>query len=160
MAKHKNKQPQPAQPNVVVVDMDNAVLGRASSKVAKLLLEGNKVILLNAEKAIITGRARWTVDDHMNRHQIKTATNPRRGPFTQKQPDRIVRRTVRGMLPMKKSSGRMAFRRLQVHIGVPEEFTDADAIALPEGDAGMKVRRSIPVSRISNEFGWTEKGKR
>ncbi len=160
MTKSRKEPIQAPRAPLIVVDVDDSVLGRAASKIAKMLLEGNRVVVLNSEKAIITGKPRSIVDDYKNRHQIKTATNPRRGPFTQKQPDRLVRRTVRGMLPIKKSSGKAAFKRLMAYIGVPDEFAEMEAIKIPEASSGTKVRRFVKVERISNEFGWTEKGKR
>ncbi|RLF79623.1 50S ribosomal protein L13, partial [Thermococci archaeon] len=42
----------------IYVDAKNHVLGRLSSHVAKLLLEGWRVIIVNAEKTVITGKKR------------------------------------------------------------------------------------------------------
>ena len=40
----------------VVVDASNQRLGRMASRIAKMLLLGMNVIVVNAEKAIITGK--------------------------------------------------------------------------------------------------------
>ena len=39
----------------VVIDAENAVVGRLASRVAKLALMGEDVLVVNAEKAIMTG---------------------------------------------------------------------------------------------------------
>ena len=149
-----------SQKGKLVIDFDKAVLGRAASVVAKKLLNGEKIIIVNAEKAIITGNSRKIIDHYKNKHQIKTASNPRRGPFTQKQPDRIVRRTIRGMLPYTKTRGKEAFRNCTIYIGVPDSVDVTDAQRIPEAELKKKVPRYVTVERISNEFGWTNKGKR
>ena len=40
----------------VVVDASNQRLGRMASRIAKMLLLGMNVIVVNAEKAVITGK--------------------------------------------------------------------------------------------------------
>ena len=42
-------------PKTIIVDATNQILGRLSSIVAKKLLEGYKVIIVNAEKAVVSG---------------------------------------------------------------------------------------------------------
>jgi len=37
-------------------------------------------------------------------------------------PDRIVKRSVRGMIPYQTPHGRAAFKRLKCYIGIPKEF--------------------------------------
>lgn len=44
------------------------------------------------------------------------ATNPKRGPFHERSPAAILKRTVRGMLPYKTRRGAEALERLQVII--------------------------------------------
>ena len=41
---------------VLVIDATNKIAGRLASIVAKLLLIGEEVIILNAEKAVISGK--------------------------------------------------------------------------------------------------------
>lgn len=107
---------------VIIVDAENSIAGRLASKVAKLLLEGKKVIVVNIDKAVITGKRRVIVNDFMKRLRIKSNVNPRRhGPFKPRSPDGIFRRMVRGMLPRRKPKGKAAYRRLRVYRNVPEE---------------------------------------
>ncbi len=105
-----------------IIDADGLILGRLASKVAKMLLNGDEVIIVNAEKAIITGNRDEIFAKYKRRTELRTRTNPRRGPFYPKRSDEIVRRTIRGMLPWKTHRGRSAFRKLRVYAGVPKEL--------------------------------------
>ena len=82
-----------------VIDANGLILGRLASKVAKMLLLGENVIIINAEKAIISGNKRTTIAAYKERQNIKTHYNPVKGPFWLKTPHNLVRRTIRGMLP-------------------------------------------------------------
>ncbi|NJF25344.1 50S ribosomal protein L13 [Thermococcus sp. Bubb.Bath] len=105
-----------------IINAEGLILGRLASKVAKMLLEGEEVIIVNADKAVITGNREDIFAKYKQRTELRTRSNPRKGPFYPKRSDEIVRRTVRGMLPWKTDRGRRAFRRLKVYAGVPKEF--------------------------------------
>jgi len=105
-----------------IINADGLILGRLASKVAKMLLNGDEVTIVNAEKAIITGNRDEIFAKYKRRTELRTRTNPRRGPFYPKRSDELVRRTIRGMLPWKTHRGRMAYRRLRVYVGVPKEL--------------------------------------
>lgn len=104
----------------VIVDGKRAILGRLSSKVAKLLLNGKKVIVINAEDIIIAGKPENVFEKYQEWHEVITLTNPQKGPFHYTRPDLFVKRRIRGMLPWKKMRGRKAYDRLRVYIGTPE----------------------------------------
>lgn len=93
-----------------IINADGLILGRLASRVAKMLLEGEEVVIVNAEKAVITGNREVIFSKYKQRTGLRTLTNPRRGPFYPKRSDEIVRRTIRGMLPWKTDRGR---KRLQ-----------------------------------------------
>ena len=42
--------------HVTVVDANNLILGRMATVVAKRLLQGESIIILNAEKTVISGK--------------------------------------------------------------------------------------------------------
>ena len=109
--------------DIVVVDADKAVAGRLASKVAKLLLNGKRVYVVNIDKAVITGKKETILRDFMKRLSIKSNVNPRRhGPFKYRSPEGIFRRMVRGMLPRRKPKGKSAFKRLRVYRGIPKDI--------------------------------------
>jgi large subunit ribosomal protein L13 len=105
----------------MIVNAEGQILGRLATYAAKQALLGNEVIVVNAEKAIVSGKKDSIFREEMEKLDIRNLGNPRKGPFHQKRPDRFVRRTIRGMLPWEKPRGREAFRRIQVYVGVPED---------------------------------------
>lgn len=108
----------------VIVDGKRTILGRLSSKVAKLLLNGKKVIVLNAEDIVISGRPENVFEKYQEWQDVITLTNPQKGPFHYTRPDLFVKRRIRGMLPWKKMRGRKAYDRLRVYIGTPRSCED------------------------------------
>lgn len=102
-----------------VIDAEGAVLGRLASRVAKMLLEGEKIIIVNAEKTIISGRPEMVLERFKEKRE---RGSPKKGPFYPRYPDKIIRRVVRGMLPYKKYKGKNAFKNLKVFIGCPENY--------------------------------------
>ncbi|MBM4247916.1 MAG: 50S ribosomal protein L13 [Euryarchaeota archaeon] len=106
------------------IDADGAVLGRLASEVAKRILKGEEITVVNAEKALVTG-SREDVLDHYKEQRFIGST--RKGPYFPRMPDRILRRTVRGMLPFRQHRGRSAYKRLRVFIGVPRELGKVQA---------------------------------
>jgi large subunit ribosomal protein L13 len=85
--------------------------------------------------------------------------HPRKGPFFPRMPDKIIKRTVRGMLPYQKnSSGRGALRDLRVMIGTPSNLSGDE---LPDehawGDTA-NIERKFPnkfvrLGEISSHLG-------
>ncbi len=102
---------------VLIVDAENQVLGRLASKTAKELLKGEQIIIINAEKSVISGNPEATIKRFFEKLE---RGDTKKGPFYPKYPDRILRRVVRGMLPYKKQRGAQAYRRLKVYVGNPE----------------------------------------
>lgn len=112
----------------VLVDAEGQTLGRMSSVVAKLIRGkfkpnytphvdcGDNVIVINAEKIILTGN-KWTEKSYI-RHtgypggqKSLTATE-----LFGKDPARLVEKSVKGMLP-KNKLGSALFRNLKVYVG-------------------------------------------
>ena len=122
-------------------------MGRLASTVAELLLKAarddrdDKVIIINSEKAIVSGRPRSVLNTYQAKYKLN---HPRKGPFFPRMPDMIMKRTVRGMLPyQRKNVGRRAIRNLKVEIGCPSHL-ESD---LPDGhESGddSKIRRALP----------------
>lgn len=104
----------------IIIDASDSVLGRVCSVAAKHALLGDEVVVVNAEKAIISGDREMILRKELAKLNIKNLGNPRKGPFHEKRPDKYVRRAIRGMLPWHKYRGREAFSRVRVYIGVPE----------------------------------------
>lgn len=100
----------------LIFDADGAVLGRLASQVAKTLLKGEEVVVINAEKAVITGSPKFVKERYLEKLRIGS---PQHGPYTPRRADLIVQRAIRGMLPYTKSRGEAAFKKLRVYKGTP-----------------------------------------
>lgn len=108
-------------PEKVVIDAEGCAMGRVASFAAKQGLLGKRVVIFNAEKALISGKAKPMFEDYKRRHEAVSQSNPiRYGPHRPKDPDRFMRRAIRGMLPWGKAKGRAAFKRVMVYMGRPE----------------------------------------
>lgn len=105
---------------VVIINAEKAILGRLATYAAKKALLGDEVIVVNAEKAVVSGKPRKILKKELDVLKIKNIGNPRRGPFHQRRADRYVRRVIRGMLPTEKTRGREAFKRVMVYVGMPK----------------------------------------
>ncbi len=112
----------------LIVNAENEILGRLSSKVAKLLRGkykafftphvdcGDNVIIINAEKIQLTGN-KWEAKEYV-RHTgypggQRTTTIEQ---LLKKHPTRIIEESVKGMLP-KNRLGRAIFKNLHVFTG-------------------------------------------
>lgn len=138
----------------MIIDGKDLVLGRLASFVAKRLLEGEQVVIVNAEQVVVSGRKEATFDAYDAWLKTRNLTNPRKGPFHPKRPQELVRRAVRGMLPYDKPRGRTAFRHLRVHRGVPEGLSGQKMVSIP--DAGLQslgTRRFIRIGQLSKHMG-------
>ena len=99
----------------VVVDARDCILGRVASEVAQKVLAGQRVAVVNAEHAVITGNKEDTLETYQTRAEVGSD----RGPYYPKRPDRIFKRAIRGMIPYKKKHGREAFENVRVYVGNP-----------------------------------------
>jgi large subunit ribosomal protein L13 len=113
----------------IVVDAQNQILGRLSTKVARLLRGkhktnytphvdcGDNVVVINADKVRLTGK-KWTDREHF------TYTGFQGGQIIsslkdifEKDPTRLIEKSVKGMLP-KNRLGSALYRNLHVYVGV------------------------------------------
>lgn len=102
-----------------IIDANGATLGRLSTNAAKRLLNGEEIAVINSEKAIISGKKSAIKNRYKDKREVGTY---RKGPFFPRMPDRIVKRTIRGMISYQTPHGRASFKRLKCYIGVPKEF--------------------------------------
>lgn len=136
---------------MIVVDAENQILGRLASEVAKLLKEGQEVCVVNAEKCIITGNKDNIFENYRRFLEIGSRY---KGPFYPKSPERIVKRTVRGMLP-KNRSGRKMLKNLKAHIGIPREFEKSFKIKFENSDlAKLKMKKFTTLLEVSKVLGY------
>ena len=137
----------------MIIDGEGLIMGRLASTVSKMLLNGESVVVLNAEKILISGTKEWAYARYKQRLDRASISNPRKmGPKYPRRPDDIFRRTVRGMIPYRKTSGREAFKGLKVFVGIPREFADAEIFKLEEA-MPKNIKKSIELGTISKLLG-------
>jgi large subunit ribosomal protein L13 len=144
---------QTTQNQVTLVNADGLILGRMASVVAKKLLNGEKVIIVNSEKAIISGKKKSKVAEAKEFLEVGA---PQRGPFHYRRPDRILRKTVRGMLPIKQPKGKTALKKLKVFISVPEDLQDQQMVSIKEAQATKLSGPYFPLADLAKEIGWNK----
>ncbi|MGQ0606360.1 MAG: 50S ribosomal protein L13 [Candidatus Nitrosotenuis sp.] len=143
------------KPQSLVVDGTNLVAGRLCSNVAKLLLQGNRVTIVNCEKILISGRKREIIQNYKNFLSISSILHPEHGPYHPRRPDTIMSRMVRGMLPKKKPSGDAALRRLRTYIGVPSGLGASEKTAFDNAKISRPQSNYTSMSELAQEVGWS-----
>ena len=134
-----------------VIDGDGLILGRMASIIAKRLLAGETIDIVNAENIVVSGKKQMVINAEKEFLEVGGFG---KGPIHYRQPHRIVRRTIRGMLPHRKAHGRDAYSRLKVHIGVPEEFEGAELEKMEKYHSSKLNRRFVTVGEIAENIGW------
>jgi len=99
----------------IYLDGNGAVLGRIGSMACKELLKGKEVVIINAEKSIITGSTENVIGDISA--WKKLGGKGLKGPKVPRTCDRLMKRMIRGMLPWDRTKGRDAWDRLRCFIG-------------------------------------------
>jgi large subunit ribosomal protein L13 len=133
---------------VTIIDADGMILGRMCTNVAKRLLNNEDIAVVNSEKAIISGKKSAIKNHYKQKREVGTY---RKGPFFPRMPDRLVKRTVRGMIPYQTPHGREAFKRLKCYIGIPKEFEDKEFEKI--GGAEKLPVEYITVGELSKSLG-------
>ncbi|MBU0929778.1 MAG: 50S ribosomal protein L13 [Nanoarchaeota archaeon] len=136
---------------MIVIDGTNLVLGRLATFAAKKALEGEEVIVVNSENVIISGKKKDVIS--IFKQKVGRGT-PLKGPFYPKQPDRVVRRVIRGMIPYKQGRGKLAFARVMCYLGVPEKYKNEKMETIKKADfTRLKTAKFISLSNLCKEIG-------
>jgi large subunit ribosomal protein L13 len=152
LAEQKGVQKQ--QDTLIVVDATNCIAGRMCSHVSKLLLQGNRVTVVKAERAMLSGNRYKTINSYKEHLEINSVTNPIHGPFHPRRPDTIISKMVRGMIPKRKSDGIEAFKRLRVYMGVPEAMKGASMKSFDDSKITKPESYYISIAEVAKQIGW------
>jgi len=98
-----------------IIDAENAVVGRLGSYVAKKLLQGDSVEIINSEKAIISGDKQGVIKKVLDLR--KKGGHSLKGPKISSNPELFLKRKIRGMLPWDKPRGKNVYKKLKCHEG-------------------------------------------
>jgi large subunit ribosomal protein L13 len=139
----------------IVIDAKDKVVGRVASTVAKELLHGKKVVIINAELAYVTGNKIALISKYRTRLNLQEKENPEHSPYWPRRPDMLVRRIVRGMLPYhKKPSGKTAYRNLRVFMGVPAMLSKAKITPLETKEPKKMYVKYLYIKELSQLLGY------
>mgnify|MGYP001611946553 CR=1 FL=1 len=135
----------------MIINAENLILGRLATYAAKQVLLGEEVIVVNCEKAIITGNRKFIINKFLEKIQ---RGNPFKGPFYPRRSDMIVRRAIRGMLPRKKPRGRLAYKNVICYLGIPESLKNEKIITLENASINkLKTLKYLQLKEISRILG-------
>jgi len=146
--------------NETIINGEGHILGRLASIVAKRLLNGERITILNADKIVVSGNKRMVIESYKLLFKVKTHYNPyKQGIRRPRSPENIVRKAIRGMLPMDKPKGRAAFRRLKAFSGIPPEYENAkDKMVKIEDALATRLGRTyVTLAEIALQMGWKPK---
>ena len=110
----------------IIIDATDSVLGRIASFAAKNSLLGREVIIVNCNDAIVIGSKQVIMDKYSTMR--KKGGSSLTGPHFPKNPEKLIKRTIRGMLSHKQMRGKEALKRIICYNKVPEEYKSVDKI--------------------------------
>lgn len=136
----------------MIIDATGLIMGRMASFVAKKALLGEKIYIVNCEKAVITGNKDNIIEKYRKKYNL--GRNPYKGPFFPKASDRIVRRSIRGMLPYKQEKGKKAFSSIMCYVGIPEKFKNQKLETIAKANISkLKNYKYITVGELAKHLG-------
>ncbi|MDO8460527.1 MAG: 50S ribosomal protein L13 [Nanoarchaeota archaeon] len=130
----------------IVIDATDGILGRVASYAAKQALRGKEVAIVNCKHAVLTGRKRSIIEEYQEA-RLRGGSSMK-GPFFPKQPQKIMKRTIRGMLPYKKERGDAAMKSIMCYDALPAEYEKSEKITLVKP---LKVK-SYKLHELSKEI--------
>ncbi|BCU67460.1 50S ribosomal protein L13 [Sulfolobales archaeon HS-7] len=138
----------------VIVNGENQILGRMCSMVIRYLKEGKKVAIVNAKKIVISGDKRKVIEGYKLLFEVRTMYNPEKSGIRRpRNPQRIVKRTIRGMLP-KNESGKKMLKMVKVYNDIPPYLQSEKMISFPEANNSRLKGYYVYLSEVAKEMGW------
>ncbi len=138
----------------MIINAENLILGRMATVIAKQALLGEKIDVINVEKAVITGKPA----EILERYKAKFRKgNALAGPYFKKHPEKLVKRAIRGMLPYKQEKGKKAFKSIRCYIGIPKELEGKKYDTIEKANIkNIKKTKYLTIKEISKQLGWKE----
>jgi large subunit ribosomal protein L13 len=147
-----------SKPRTFYIDASGLIAGRVCSNVAKLLLQGNSVMIVNAEQCLFSGSRKMVMTEWLGRLKLGSVVHPKHGPFHPRTPPGMLTRMVRGMLPRRKPSGAKALKRLRVYSRKPQDFSNVRFEQLEDCRATKPIAYYVSLGDVAERIGW--KGRR
>ena len=140
----------------IVVDATDHIAGRLASHIAKLLLKGNRVSVVNCDKIMISGTRANIIKEYQVFLGVNSIIHPKHSPRHPRRPDTIITRMIRGMLPRKKPSGKTAHSRLRAYIGAPKNLKAFEKIQFEKAKITKSSANYTTMANLGETIGWTK----
>jgi large subunit ribosomal protein L13 len=116
----------------MIVDAKDNVAGRLASKVAKAIINGERVTVINSQDLVMVGNKKSILEKFTTRVDGAVKSNPHYGPKYDRIPSKIFRRMVRNMLPTKKRAKERIIKQLRVFNTTAKGIDSKEAIIFEE----------------------------
>ena len=136
---------------MIVLDGNRLIFGRLATHVAKKLLQGEEVHVINAENIVITGDRLGIIERYRQRRRLQHKGTPEHSPVWPRMPNLLVRRMIRGMLPWKSSRGKEAYKRLRVYSSNPKRL--ANPVTLETAKLAREELPHMTVLELCRQLG-------
>ena len=131
---------------------EGLILGRLATVIAKEILLGEEIQVVNCEKIVISGKKEKVVANEKKKRDRKGY--PLKSAKFSRLPDRYMRITIRGMLPWKNTRGKEAYKRVMCYIGIPEVIANEKIIVLEKASAKkLPTLKYITVGEVCKALG-------
>lgn len=131
----------------IIIDGKNIILGRLASYAAKQALLGKKVVIINCNDVAVAGNKENILYEYQRIRKLDKSNL--RGPILPKVPEKIVKRTIRGMLSYKQGRGEAALDRVRCYNTVPVEHEKAEKVSLKAFSADNKSVKTMKLSEVA-----------
>ncbi|MGH9919545.1 MAG: 50S ribosomal protein L13 [Nitrososphaerales archaeon] len=159
--KPENKSAEPAKAvekaagdGVLYIDATGHIAGRLCSKVASEILRGKRVVVLNSEMAVLSGKRDTVIEAWKQRLELGSKVNPMYGPLHPRRPDNIMWRMVRGMVPKTKTKGTLGLKRVRFYMGVPAKYSGVKLTKVDEALATRPLPMYTTIAELAHNIGW------
>jgi large subunit ribosomal protein L13 len=134
----------------MIIDATDLVMGRVAARAAKTALMGEDVIIINCAKARVTGLRSTTFAKY---ERMRSMGVHSKGPFLNRNPASIMKRTIRGMLPYKIPKGMAAVKRIKCYTNTVADMKGTP-ISMPEAHIKkLPTVKHISLSEIAQHLG-------
>ncbi len=116
----------------MLVNAEGLVAGRMASKIAKRAINGETIIIVNAEKVILVGTRQAVMKKFQQRVDAAVKSNPLYGPKYDRVPSKILQKMIRGMLPNKSRTRERLLKQIKIFNSVPEKIKLEEAEKMDE----------------------------
>jgi large subunit ribosomal protein L13 len=136
------------------IDGSRLRLGRVASSVAKQLINGNSVVIVNVEKIVVSGSRDSVTSQYERWMKLRTFKNPEDvGSKQHRGPDRLTFSAVKDMLP-KSPTGKSFLKHLKVYLGVPDELSSKSFQKIEDADVKYLRGPYMSLMELSKSLGW------